>query len=239
MNRFLGGPASGPVKVEDIETAVRTPSISGNHSLADHRFLESHVQTLREQYRRQSELVTKVERRDFSGKEINDLAGALAAQPPQRELQLVNARTGLPVRVSDVGVGVSQILPIVVAALDARGPITAIEQPELHVHPRIQVEIGDLFARQARRKYSCPVFLIESHSEHLLLRLMRRMRQTSDGTLPEGAPEVRPADVNVLFVEVDPEGERTLIREMPLNERGELIDAWPGGFFEEDLKEIF
>ena len=66
---------------------------------------------------------------------------------------------------------------------------------------------------------------------------MRRMRQTSARTLPEGAPGVRPEDVNVLFVE--PDGAETLIREMPLNEKGELVKAWPGGFFEEDLREIF
>ena len=81
------------------------------------------------------------------------------------------------------------------------------------------------------------MFLIETHSEHLLLRIMRRMRETSSRTLPEGAPAVRPEDVNVLFVE--PDGAETLIREMPLNEMGELVKAWPGGFFEEDLREIF
>ena len=135
----------------------------------------------------------------------------------------------------DVGVGISQILPVVVAALDPNRPtITAIEQPELHVHPRLQVELGDLFAQRAVKG---GIFLIETHSEHLLLRLMRRMRQTSDKTLPEDAPGLLPRDVAVLFVE--PDGSETLVREMPLNERGELVKAWPGGFFEEDLREIF
>ena len=41
----------------------------------------------------------------------------------------------------------------------------------------------------------------------------------------------------MLFVE--PDGAETLIRGMPLNEKGELVKAWPGGFFEEDLREIF
>ena len=66
---------------------------------------------------------------------------------------------------------------------------------------------------------------------------MRRMRETSTGKLPDGIPEVCPEDVMVLFVE--PDGEQSLIREMPLNERGELVKAWPGGFFEEGLREIF
>ena len=167
--------------------------------------------------------------------EIDALADGIANAPVRREIQLVATRADLPVQTSDIGVGISQLLPVVVAALDSGRPeITAIEQPELHVHPRLQVELGDLFAEQAGRGR---VFLIETHSEHLLLRIMRRMRETSAGALPEGAPAVRPEDVSVLFVE--PDGPQTLIREMPLNERGELVKVWPGGFFEEDLKEIF
>ena len=163
------------------------------------------------------------------------LLDRIAKAPVHREIQLVSTRTDLPVRTSDIGVGISQLLPVVVAVLDPDRPgITAIEQPELHVHPRLQVELGDLFAEGAA---GGSVFLIETHSEHLLLRIMRRMRETSVGTLPEGVPEVRPEDVNVLFVEQD--GAETLIREMPLNEKGELVKAWPGGFFEEDLREIF
>ncbi len=153
----------------------------------------------------------------------------------RKRVELVSRRIDRPVRMFDVGVGISQLLPVVVAALDLNRPtITAIEQPELHVHPRLQVELGDLFAQQAVKG---GVFLIETHSEHLLLRLMRRMRQTSDDTLPESAPGLRPQDVAVLFVE--PDGGETLVRQMPLNERGELVKAWPGGFFEEDLREIF
>ena len=163
------------------------------------------------------------------------LVRAIAQADERIDIQLVSTRAGIPVRTSDIGVGVSQILPVVVAALDPNGPgITAIEQAELHVHPKMQVELGDLFAQGVGRG---GIFLIETHSEHLLLRIMRRMLQTCEGTLPEGAPALRPEDVSVLLVE--PDGTETLVREMPLNERGELVEAWPGGFFEEDLRELF
>lgn len=79
-------------------------------------------------------------------------------------------------------------------------------------------------------------FILESHSEHILLRIMRRMRESCGGRLPKNIPAVRPADVAVLFVE--PDGPRSVVREMPLSERGELVKAWPGGFFEEGLREI-
>ena len=166
------------------------------------------------------------------------LLDALAEQVRQgvrKRVELVSTRIDRRVRTSDIGVGISQILPVVVAALDPDRPqITAIEQPELHIHPRLQVELGDLFAQQA---VNGGIFMIETHSEHLLLRIMRRMRQTKDDKLPDGAPGLHPDDVAVFFVE--PDGAETLVREMPLNERGELVKAWPGGFFEEDLREIF
>ena len=199
--------------------------------------LQASVASARRNYRRLTALVAKMEGGKLSSRDLEDLAAALTARQPQREVDLVTTRNALPVRVPDVGVGISQILPVVVAALDPGRPgLTAVEQPELHLHPRIQVELGDLFAQQLDKGGG---FLIETHSEHLLLRFMRRMRQTSDGTLPDGAPEVRPENIAVYFVEIDPHGDQTLIREMPLNERGELVEAWPGGFFEEDLREIF
>ncbi len=159
----------------------------------------------------------------------------VAERNVRRIVHVVNTWVGRSAGMSDVGTGISQILPVIVAALDPNRPgITAIEQPELHVHPRLQVELGDLFAHRVERG---GIFLLETHSEHLLLRIMRRMRETSAGTLPDGGPGLSPQDVNVLFVEHH-DGQ-TVIREMPLNERGELVKAWPGGFFEEDLREIF
>ena len=196
------------------------------------------VQSTRELYKALVEFTAKVD--DLAHGEgllayREALVRAIAEADERIEIQLVSTRAGIPVRTSDIGVGVSQILPVVVAALDLNRPgITAIEQAELHVHPKMQVELGDLFAQGVGRG---GIFLIETHSEHLLLRIMRRMLQTCEGTLPEGAPALRPEDVSVLLVE--PDGAETLVREMPLNERGELVEAWPGGFFEEDLREIF
>ena len=223
--------------LEDDPTR-RDRSVEVERFLAEFRAaLQASVASARRNHRRLTALVAKMEGQKFSSRELEEIAAALAARQPHREVDLVTTRNRLPVRVPDVGVGVSQILPVVVAALDPGRPgITAIEQPELHLHPRIQVELGDLFASQAAKGGT---FLIETHSEHLLLRFMKRMRQTYDGTVGNGNPSMRPEDITVYFVEIDPDGTETLIREMPLNERGELVEAWPGGFFEEDLREIF
>jgi len=152
------------------------------------------------------------------------------------ELVLNDCRSDTKVSHRDVGVGISQVLPVLVGAYASENKLVAIEQPEIHLHPKLQAELGDVFIDSAlgERKNT---FLLETHSEHLLLRIMKRMRQTASGDLPEGVSSVRPEDVAVLFVE--PDGHRSIVREMPLNERGELVKAWPGGFFEEGLQEIF
>ena len=155
---------------------------------------------------------------------------------PLQDLILIDKRSGTAVSHRDVGIGVSQVLPVLVSAYASSGKLLAIEQPEIHLHPALQAELGDVFLESALGGGD-NTLVIESHSEHLLLRIMRRIRETSTGDLPDGIPEVRPQDVMVLFVE--PDGEQSLIREMPLNERGELVKAWPGGFFEESLREIF
>ena len=150
-------------------------------------------------------------------------------------LHLIDTRTGIDASLRDVGFGISQVLPIVVQSCLSEKKTLLIEQPEIHLHPAHQAELGDLFIRSAKERGN--TLLLETHSEHLLLRIMRRMRETSTGKLPEGAVEVRPEDIAVLFVESD--GSQSIVREMPLNERGELVKAWPGGFFEEGLRESF
>ena len=152
------------------------------------------------------------------------------------EIVLFDKRSKTPVSHRDVGIGISQVLPVLVTCFASTDKIIAMEQPEIHLHPALQAELGDVFVESAlgERKNT---LIIESHSEHLLLRIMRRMRETASGKLTEGVPPVHPKDVMVLFVE--PDGSHSIIREMPLNELGELVKAWPGGFFEEGFREVF
>ncbi len=153
-----------------------------------------------------------------------------------QELNLVDRRSETIVSHRDVGIGVSQVLPVLVGAYAAKNKIVAIEQPEIHLHPALQADLGDVFLQSALGE-NRNRFLIETHSEHLLLRIMRRMRETSSKTLPDGLPEVRPDDVCVLFVQ--PKGSSSAVRHLELDEEGQLLDAWPGGFFEEGYRERF
>lgn len=152
-----------------------------------------------------------------------------------RELVLIDQRTNTVVTHRDVGIGISQVLPVLVMAYGSQGKLLAMEQPEIHLHPALQAELGDVFIEAAlgERKNT---FILETHSEHLILRIMRRMRETYLKKATN-LPPVTPEDVCVLYVE--PDGARSIVREMPLNELGELVKSWPGGFFEEGLREQF
>jgi predicted ATPase len=79
--------------------------------------------------------------------------------------------------------------------------------------------------------------IIETHSEHLLLRILRRIRETTNKELPEGAPAMNPDGVAVYYFKSSPQGiEANRLR---INEEGEFLDPWPDGFFEERIGELF
>lgn len=151
-------------------------------------------------------------------------------------LRLRHKSSGVLVGITDVGFGISQVLPVIVQSMTEKEKTMIIEQPELHLHPALQAELGDLFINAALGEQKNR-FIIETHSEHLLLRLMRRMRETAKGDLKNPALAIRPDDLMVLYVEPGTSG--SIVREMHLNEVGDLVKAWPGGFFEEGLKEVF
>jgi hypothetical protein len=170
-------------------------------------------------------------------KELEEIVDkAVEGMESVNDLSLIDLRTNTMVSHRDVGIGVSQVLPVLVGAYASRQKLIAIEQPEIHLHPKLQAELGDLFIESAlgeRRN----TFLIETHSEHLMLRIMRRMRDTVNENLPEGLPPVRPEDIAVLYVQ--PHDIASVVRLLELDPEGQLLDPFPGGFFEEGFRERF
>lgn len=169
--------------------------------------------------------------------DMEEIQAALMNLPVQTRVTLQDMSGSEQVEVTphDMGVGISQMLPVVVMALSHGSGLTAIEQPELHVHPALQVRLGDLFISQAIEKNG--VFLLETHSEHIMLRLLRRIRETSEGELDVTAPQLQPGQVQVIYV--DHEQGATTITPLRVDETGEFIDRWPKGFFDERAEELF
>lgn len=124
-----------------------------------------------------------------------------------------------------VGVGVSQVLPILVASLLADADTTLIfEQPELHLHPRVQTLLADFFLSMTQLGKQC---IVETHSEYLINRIRFRTAAAR-----ESNPWV--AATKVYFVE-RPEG-GSVFREVKINEYGAVVD-WPSGFFDQSQDE--
>jgi len=116
----------------------------------------------------------------------------------------------------DVGYGVSQALPILVDAFQRRtaGETFLLQQPEVHLHPRAQAEMGSFFARRASKNRR---FVIETHSDHLVDRIRMEVR---DGKL-------RPDDVSLLYFERQKHG--AMIHNLELDKNGSITNP-PAGY---------
>jgi len=136
------------------------------------------------------------------------------------ELKVTTLGTRTPQDLTHVGVGVSQVLPILVMCLLAKPDSTLIiEQPELHLNPLVQTRLGDFFLSMALSHKQC---IIETHSEYLINRLRLRLASASDDTLN--------SLLKTYFVEKP--GLQSTFREVFVNEFGAIVD-WPAGFFDQ------
>jgi energy-coupling factor transporter ATP-binding protein EcfA2 len=156
-----------------------------------------------------------------------------------RKLYLEDLNNGIKVAPNDVGVGVSQIVPVIVGALaetkQGKMPsILSVEQPELHIHPAVQCALGDLFIRE---KADNRIFILETHSEHLILRLLRRISETTDNEIKDQALELSPEDLGIYYIHN--ENDELVLKELPVDKDGEFVENWPDGFFDERVVELF
>jgi predicted ATPase len=143
------------------------------------------------------------------------------------ELKVSLTENGQDQDLTHVGVGVSQVLPILVMSLLSDLDTTLIfEQPELHLHPKVQTRLGDFFLSIVLAGKQC---LIETHSEYLINRL--RFRAASETE----ADSNRVTDkLKVYFVEN--RAGSSNFREVKVNEYGAILD-WPEGFFDQSQDE--
>ncbi len=143
---------------------------------------------------------------------------------------------GKQVEINDVGSGIGYVLPVL-SSLAAPG-ISLIQQPELHLHPALQSALGTAIVKCVENKKDYNAFtLIETHSEHILLRIMRLLKNAES----RDKEVIKPINFeNVAILYFQPKGDGTTsIKRLRLSPDGQLVDRWPGGFFEERYKDIF
>ena len=163
------------------------------------------------------------------GEAVNQWLGALglaaAIDTSDRARLGLEARLEMPevaraLGMTAVGVGVSQALPVLVMALAAPpGSVLLLEQPELHLHPAVQQRLADFLLACAG---SGRQVIVETHSDHLVTRLRRRIAEAPGDELVDS--------VAVVLAERDAAGTR--LYRLPTNRYGGL-DEWPEGFFDE------
>jgi hypothetical protein len=136
---------------------------------------------------------------------------------------------------TDVGTGLSQVIPVIVAARCYPECLNFIAQPELHLHPALQCELADIFIDSINRP-DANSFVLETHSEHLILRMLRRIRETERN---RAAPQLKllTHDLGIYHFRQDDGG--TKITELEVDVEGDFIQPWPDNFFELDFYERF
>ena len=124
---------------------------------------------------------------------------------------------------ADVGYGISQILPVLVAGYNLTPGATFIsEEPEIHLHPRAQAELGNFFMKLYQKEVQS---FVETHSEHLILRMQQHV----------ASGKIKSDDIAFYYV-YPKRGKKVVVR-LDLDEKGKFIEKWPEGFFPERLEE--
>lgn len=140
------------------------------------------------------------------------------------QVLLQKTSTSSEVSITDLGFGISQILPVIVLCYYVpKGSIIIFEQPEIHLHPSAQAGLADVFidAMQTRGIQ----IILESHSEHLMRRLQRRIAEE----------KISKDDVALYFCEY--EKDQSHLKELDIDPYGN-IKNWPKNFFGDLMEEV-
>ncbi len=140
------------------------------------------------------------------------------------EFHVTEYNGNLQVKLSDVGIGVSQVLPVLALCYYApEGSILVLEQPEAHLHPKAQSDLADVLIDVVKNRNV--QIILESHSEHLLHRLTRRI-----------AEEKLSADDTALYSCQINDG-KSEIDQLKVDEYGN-ISNWPPNFFGDEMGDL-
>ena len=153
---------------------------------------------------------------------------AIAKDRQYYEVRVKRSPNSSEVLITDVGFGVSQILPVLVLCYYApEGSTIILEQPEIHLHPSVQSGLADVFIDVIQnRKIQ---IILESHSEHLLHRLQRRIAEKKDGLTNQ--------DISLYFCDMTPEGNSKLTT-LEMDDFGNITN-WPENFFGDKMGDLF
>jgi len=133
--------------------------------------------------------------------------------------------TGTTARLIDVGFGASQLLPLIVQAyLSPKDSLVVAEQPEIHLHPKAQATLADMMIDSIN--YERKKIIVETHSEHLIMRVLTRIAQGSIDNTYAAIYYCNPTETGTQIIPVH------------IDNKGRIdSSSLPDGFFEEDYRE--
>jgi predicted ATPase len=158
-------------------------------------------------------------------------------------ITLKENKSGAEYNYTDVGFGLSQIIPILIAIESNRNiikhhPMIVIEQPELHLHPKAQAEMANIFydglfcsenifvnRQDTDRIRNNTQFVIETHSEHIIRGFQILVARN----------KLLPDDIGIYYVDKNKKGD-SIVDRITLDEKGFLTKSWPEGFFDQTYK---
>ena len=159
-----------------------------------------------------------------NGELSSDVDGVLA------HLELIDS-IGAFHQIDDVGSGIGYVLPVLAAI--SIGGIVKIQQPELHLHPALQARLADCFidasGQDSSRYFN--IKIVETHSEHFILRLLRRIKDKKSSLTND--------DLSIVYFNTNTKEASSEIKKIRLAKDGTMVDHWPNGFFEERYEDLF
>jgi hypothetical protein len=143
---------------------------------------------------------------------------------------------GRQVEIQDVGSGIAFVLPVLVSLSSKE--ISTIQQPELHLHPALQSSLGDVFIdRMNDNQDKYWQSIIETHSEHLLLRVLKKIKDNFKDK--ELSAKINPNNVAIYYFNPIAQTGSTEVIKMLVTPNGDFYNTWPRGFFNDRDADLF
>jgi predicted ATPase len=170
--------------------------------------------------------------------EVNNESDILKKLESEYETCLWDSENKAIVNLSDIGSGLRHLLPLALLCSLHNAGILYIEEPERHSHPSLQGHIADLLITLREKNNDNEInkeYIIESHSEYLLLRILRRIRESNKGKENEFC--ISKEDISINYIDTD-YNNKVCIKPMPIDDNGHFIYDWPTGFFDAAAREF-
>lgn len=190
---------------------------------------------LKQSYNEQNELLGKVS--NWLSKSLDISLGIKEVYKNNLFEIVIKGNQSYEANIIDVGYGISQVLPIISQIYKEKDQeeeryyrfkirnglkTFLVEQPELHLHPKAQAQLADLFVEKAIEDKNNRIIL-ETHSEHLIRKLQV--------LVADPKVEINKDDIAIYYVYRD-KGEGAKVQQMFLNNKGQFSEEWPSGFFD-------